>query len=127
MRTKTPAELIDAYAEWAPSYDADSMDAFGYRAPDTAADFVAACLPDRESRILDVGAGTGLVGERLLKHGFSRVSGVASSSHTSSITSFIVGFALSISSRRSLYEMTAQTMIDRRRQPRQQEASATAA
>ena len=30
---ETRSELLAAYAAWAPTYDADSVDAFGYAAP----------------------------------------------------------------------------------------------
>lgn len=41
-----------------------------YRGPHILADFCNILLSDKNARILDVGAGTGLVGEYLKKRGF---------------------------------------------------------
>lgn len=68
-----PAEHYDG---WAPSYDRDLLDEYGYSAPRIAADALAGILPDRNALILDVGCGTGLVGKALADHGFSRFVGV---------------------------------------------------
>ena len=67
----TPDELRQAYRSWAPTYCEDSIRIFGYQAPSRAAQILSSYL-DADHRlfgdsptILDVGAGTGLVGERL--------------------------------------------------------------
>ena len=73
----TKAELCDAYAAWAPSYDRDSTERWGYAAPQACADALARHVPDRAARVLDAGAGTGLVGAHLARrHGFSRLCAV---------------------------------------------------
>lgn len=68
------AELVKAYEYW-QTYDADSMQKFGYRAPPDAAEFFSLHVP-RDARVLDAGAGTGLVGEYLSKLGFTELVGV---------------------------------------------------
>jgi hypothetical protein len=54
---KNPAEMREAYTEWAPTYDEDSIDTFGYRAPDAASEVLAEYMRrysfDGQSRILD--------------------------------------------------------------------------
>ena len=74
---KTRSELLAAYAAWAPTYDADSVDAFGYTAPHAAAEALARHVADVESAaVLDAGAGTGQVGEHLAQLNFTNVVGV---------------------------------------------------
>ena len=74
---KTRAELLAAYEAWAPTYDADSVDAFGYAAPRAAAEVLARHVADVNSAtVLDAGAGTGQVGEHLAQLGFADVVGV---------------------------------------------------
>mmetsp|Transcript_55631 Transcript_55631/g.130347 ORF Transcript_55631/g.130347 Transcript_55631/m.130347 type:complete len:228 (+) Transcript_55631:210-893(+) len=73
-------ELLLAYAEWAPTYDEDSIGRFGYAAPVAAADALAAVLRslgvEENAAILDAGAGTGQVGQRLAELGFQNLIGV---------------------------------------------------
>jgi len=68
--------LADAYAEWAPSYDADLVKEMGYRAYATASDLLTAHERDLETRILDAGCGTGLVGAYLAKAGYTQIDGL---------------------------------------------------
>ena len=44
-----------------------------YRGPKIAANFCDILIPDKSAKIIDIGAGTGFVGEYLLKHGFNNV------------------------------------------------------
>ena len=44
-----------------------------YRGPKIAANFCDILIPDKSAKIIDIGAGTGFVGEYLLKHGFTNV------------------------------------------------------
>jgi SAM-dependent methyltransferase len=73
---QTPQELISAYSQWAPTYDKDSVVEFGYKAPDVASAVLSKHVLDKSSRILDLGVGTGLVGERLAALGYSYLVGV---------------------------------------------------
>jgi SAM-dependent methyltransferase len=62
------AHMMLAYRDWAPTYDRDSMDAFGYAAPRAAAELLCRYLHSPsggELTVLDAGAGTGLVGQEL--------------------------------------------------------------
>lgn len=72
----TRDEMLDAYSEWASSYDRDSLGLFGYAAPAAAAEALKRLLPDRVAPILDAGAGTGLVGAFLAERGFTELIGV---------------------------------------------------
>lgn len=65
-------ELAERYDQWAKDYDADLERDFKYRAPQVAAEFFARYVP-KEARILDAGAGTGLVGEVLTKLGYNNL------------------------------------------------------
>ena len=57
----TSDKLNTQYAHWAAQYDEDLVDALGYSGPSRAADVIADEVPV-DSRILDIGTGTGLVG-----------------------------------------------------------------
>jgi len=70
---KNHEELMDAYKDWAGDYDADTVDAFGYVAHIESARALDSVMTDKKARILDAGAGTGLVGEELKKMGYSRM------------------------------------------------------
>ena len=63
-------ELMDAYKDWAGNYDDDTVGEFGYVAHKETAKALDRVLDDKEARILDAGAGTGLVGEELEKRGY---------------------------------------------------------
>ena len=65
-------ELADRYGLWAKDYEADLKRDFGWighqRAVETFARYV-----QKDARVLDAGAGTGLVGELLFKLGYEDV------------------------------------------------------
>ena len=63
-------ELEDRYDQWAADYDADLAVEFAWNAPQNAADVFAKHV-DKTAHVLDAGAGTGLVGECLVKAGYS--------------------------------------------------------
>ena len=63
-------ELAERYDQWAKDYDADLDEEFGWLGPQRAVEFFVRYVP-KEARILDAGAGTGLVGELLAKQGYN--------------------------------------------------------
>ena len=62
-------EVKKNYDGWAPTYD-DTLAEWDYRAPEEAAIILQSAIP-KNSRILDVGCGTGLMGVALRKANFS--------------------------------------------------------
>ena len=70
--------LVQGYDAWAAAYDNDVCD-FGYATPEAVA--AAACqhFRIRKAHLLDVGAGTGLVGEKLYHQGYRHLVGMDSS------------------------------------------------
>ncbi len=62
-------ELEERYDQWAKDYDADLDGGFGWLGPQRAVEFFARHVP-KAARILDAGAGTGLVGELLTRHSY---------------------------------------------------------
>ena len=70
---KTPAENQRLYADWAKSYDADFAQAMDYVLPDVMATaFIAA---GGMAPVLDLGAGTGLLGTALRRQGLLEIDG----------------------------------------------------
>ena len=65
-------ELEERYDRWAADYDADLLNEFGWLAPQQAADAFSRYVPT-SARVLDAGAGTGLVGESLKRLGYSNI------------------------------------------------------
>ena len=61
--------MEERYDRWASEYDKDLAEEFEWNAPKTAADLFAKHVPTR-AKVLDAGAGTGLVGECLSELGF---------------------------------------------------------
>lgn len=57
-------KIRDLYADWAESYDGDTVGGMGYVAPALAAEALAAILGPAQA-VLDAGCGTGLVGREL--------------------------------------------------------------
>jgi MFS family permease len=68
-------ELRAEYDRIASSYDAELVDGMGYRSPAAVTD-VARRLLSVDARILDAGAGTGLLGVALAGAGFTRLDGL---------------------------------------------------
>ncbi len=66
-------QLMDAYKEWATDYDTDTVNRFGYVAHVASAEALDKVLRDKAAVILDAGCGTGLVGEELVKRGYSAI------------------------------------------------------
>ena len=68
-------ELRSEYDRIAAAYDNELVDGMGYRSPHAVAKVAASLLP-RDAHILDVGAGTGLLGAELARAGFTRLDGL---------------------------------------------------
>jgi SAM-dependent methyltransferase len=62
-------ELEERYDIWAKDYDEDLDEEFGWIGPQRAVEFLVKYVK-KDARILDAGAGTGLVGELLKKQGY---------------------------------------------------------
>jgi SAM-dependent methyltransferase len=69
-------ELMDAYREWADTYDEDLIDTMGYVAPALASEALERYLEDRHKPVLDVGCGTGIVGDILHGRGYRSLDGL---------------------------------------------------
>ena len=69
----------EVYEEWAPSYESDLVEGYGYTAHRIAAEAMAAACPFRAATILDIGCGTGLVAEELAARGFTAIDGLDAS------------------------------------------------
>ena len=65
-------ELSARYDQWAKDYDIDLKDDFDWRGPEIAAGFFARYVP-KGAKVLDAGAGTGLVGVALAKQGYGDI------------------------------------------------------
>ncbi|XP_071506380.1 methyltransferase-like protein 27 [Diadema antillarum] len=76
---KDQAEVKRVYDEFASYFD-ELVLSLDYVAPIFTADVVAKLEPNQDARILDVGCGTGLVGEGLHKAGYRNLYGVDLSS-----------------------------------------------
>ena len=65
-------ELAERYDHWAKDYDTDLEQDFEWVAPQRAAEVFAKYVP-KDGRVLDAGAGTGLVGKFLSENGYSKL------------------------------------------------------
>ena len=73
-------ELRSEYDNIATAYDSELVEGMGYRSPAAVATAVQKVMPTH-ARILDVGAGTGLLGAALAEAGFSRLDALDLSPH----------------------------------------------
>ena len=65
-------ELAERYDQWAKDYDADLNEEFGWSGPQSAVEFLIKYV-SKDARILDAGAGTGMVGELLARQGYNNL------------------------------------------------------
>lgn len=68
-------ELAESYDAWASDYEQDML-ALGYTIPAVAAGFIVGRHVPPESRLLDAGVGTGILGETLRVLGYPKVTGI---------------------------------------------------
>jgi SAM-dependent methyltransferase len=68
-------EVRAFYDRWAVTYDRDVYDALGFTGPDHVAAATVEHV-DPQAAVLDVGCGTGIVGERLAARGFVTIDGL---------------------------------------------------
>jgi 2-polyprenyl-3-methyl-5-hydroxy-6-metoxy-1,4-benzoquinol methylase len=70
----TTKDLQQVYADWSLTYDRDSIDEYGYRGPRRGAEEfhhqLSALGFPKTARLVDIGAGTGLVGKHLHSFGY---------------------------------------------------------
>jgi predicted TPR repeat methyltransferase len=69
-------KIVDFYSKWADEYDHQMLDVLGYTSPKTVAQLLCDYLPDKNSRIFDIGCGTGLTCIFLHQQGYDRLDGV---------------------------------------------------
>ena len=72
---KDKDEVTALYREWATTYD-DELKDNSYVAPQVGAGVFAEHVRDLDARILDLGCGTGLVGQALATHGYTSIDGL---------------------------------------------------
>tara|TARA_B100000579_G_C22778152_1_gene827737 strand:+ start:640 stop:1275 length:636 start_codon:yes stop_codon:yes gene_type:complete len=77
---KTPEDSIKLYKKWAETYDEDFAQNSDYLSPKKISNFFMKHEKDTDTPILDVGAGTGLVGELLNIKGNKEIIGIDISS-----------------------------------------------
>ena len=70
--SKDNQELAERYDQWSKDYETDLSQDFVYLAPQRTAEVFANHVP-KDARILDAGAGTGLVGVHLADMGYSQM------------------------------------------------------
>lgn len=71
----SPEEAKAHFDRWAPHYDADFLERFGYIAPSIVANAFTKDQVPRSCSILEAGCGTGLIGEELKKRGYLNLYG----------------------------------------------------
>lgn len=75
-RDHTSETQRETYRQWADTYDQELLEEFGYRAPHAAVEHLLNIVPKRDSQILDMGCGTGIVGELLHVAGYREIDGL---------------------------------------------------
>ncbi len=64
------------YDEWSQSYEQDLVGNLGYTGHLIAANAMAEFAPDKAAAVIDIGCGTGLVGQALKTLGYSHIDGI---------------------------------------------------
>ena len=77
---KTPEDSIKLYKKWAKTYDQDFALNSNYLSPNKICNYFNKNAKSTDAPILDVGAGTGLVGKCLYKTGKKKIIGIDISS-----------------------------------------------
>ena len=72
---RSPEELRQVYEEWAAHYDRDLVEGMGWDKPTRVGEVLLPHLPPNPE-ILDVAAGTGLMGQFLHDQGYRQIEGV---------------------------------------------------
>ena len=67
---------LDIYEDWAPTYERNLQEDYGYVAHQIAADVFVRFQSDKSVRVLDLACGTGLVGQVLFDRGFANIDGL---------------------------------------------------
>lgn len=70
--SKDNTELAKRYDQWAVTYDSDLDEVFGWIGPHASATVFSQLVP-KDARVLDAGAGTGLVGQALATHEYTDI------------------------------------------------------
>ena len=69
-RFKTPKALVQSeYDKWADTYEHDSLNKIGFASPKVCVDTLLKFCPPEGKKVLDVGAGTGLLGQMMTQRG----------------------------------------------------------
>ncbi|XP_072032347.1 methyltransferase-like protein 27 [Amphiura filiformis] len=63
------------YDNWAKTYDPE-LKQHGYNGPTATVKALVKWVPDKTARVMDIACGTGLIGEELLKEGYSSIDGL---------------------------------------------------
>ena len=74
-QTRNNEQLSVRYDEWAKDYEDDLEKAFNWIGPERVTE-VFATRVDRDARVLDIGAGTGMVGVLLAKQGYTNLTAI---------------------------------------------------
>ena len=74
-RAKNNKELSHLYDQWAKNYEDDLIGSLGLKKQEACVDFLLKYLP-LDAHILDAGAGTGLIGQRLYKAGYNYLTAI---------------------------------------------------
>ena len=88
--TKNPITILDKlaayeaaglsteplYDEWSTSYESDLVGGLGYTGHLIAANALAEITTDKTTSIIDIGCGTGLVGQALRSGGYTNIDGI---------------------------------------------------